>query len=91
MKPQRIQLSRARGWRMPADTRKVDRTTRWGNPFRDADRALAVQKFERWLATQPELIAAAKSELAGRNLACWCSLTGPCHADVWMRVINAQA
>ena len=31
--PQRIQLSRKKGWRMPANTVKVDRTTRWGNPF----------------------------------------------------------
>lgn len=32
--PQRIQLRRAKGWRMPADAVKVDRTTRWGNPFK---------------------------------------------------------
>lgn len=32
--PRRIQLSRARGWRMPPSTIKVDRTTRWGNPYR---------------------------------------------------------
>ena len=32
MKPQRIQLSRKKGWRMPPNTIKVDRTTRWGNP-----------------------------------------------------------
>lgn len=31
--PERIQLSRAKGWRMPPNTVKVDRTTRWGNPF----------------------------------------------------------
>jgi hypothetical protein len=31
--PRRIQLRRARGWRMPPDTVKVDRTTKWGNPF----------------------------------------------------------
>lgn len=31
--PRRIQLSRARGWRMPEGTIKVDRSTRWGNPF----------------------------------------------------------
>jgi len=31
--PKRIQLSRAKGWRMPADTVKVDRSTKWGNPF----------------------------------------------------------
>ena len=29
--PQRIQLSRAKGWRMPPNTVKVDRSTRWGN------------------------------------------------------------
>jgi hypothetical protein len=31
--PVRIQLSRAKGWRMPENTVKVDRTTPWGNPF----------------------------------------------------------
>lgn len=29
----RVQLRRAKGWRMPADTVKVDRSTTWGNPF----------------------------------------------------------
>jgi len=32
-KPRRVQLSRQKGWRMPANTVKVDRTTKWGNPF----------------------------------------------------------
>lgn len=31
--PQRIQLSRKKGWRMPENTVKVDRSTKWGNPF----------------------------------------------------------
>jgi hypothetical protein len=31
--PTRITLSRAKGWRMPPNTVKVDRSTRWGNPF----------------------------------------------------------
>lgn len=31
--PDRIQLSRAKGWRMPQNTVKVDRSTKWGNPF----------------------------------------------------------
>jgi Domain of unknown function (DUF4326) len=31
--PERIQLKRTKGWRMPENTVKVDRTTRWGNPF----------------------------------------------------------
>lgn len=33
IKPMRVQLRRARGWRMPANTVKVDRSTPWGNPF----------------------------------------------------------
>ncbi|MBX9793454.1 MAG: DUF4326 domain-containing protein [Burkholderiaceae bacterium] len=33
MTPQRVQLRRTKGWRMPADAIKVDRSTRWGNPF----------------------------------------------------------
>jgi len=35
--PKRVQLSRAKGWRMPENTLKVDRTTRYGNPFRDSE------------------------------------------------------
>jgi len=37
LKPQRIQLSRKKGWRMPENTVKVDRSTDWGNPFRVDD------------------------------------------------------
>ena len=31
--PVRIQLRRTKGWRMPENTVKVDRTTKWGNPY----------------------------------------------------------
>lgn len=33
MMPKRIQLRRTKGWRMPEGTVKVDRSTKWGNPF----------------------------------------------------------
>src|SRR4030081_3746029 len=33
MKPERIQLRRTSGWRRPANTLKVDRSTIVGNPF----------------------------------------------------------
>lgn len=36
-RPIRVQLSRAKGWRMPANTKKVDRSTRYGNPFLASD------------------------------------------------------
>jgi hypothetical protein len=34
-------------------------------------------------------IAAALEELRGRDLACWCPLDQPCHADVLLEVANA--
>lgn len=52
MQPQRIQLRRSKGWRMPPNTVKVDRTTKFGNPF-PIDcygRAKAVDKFRRFVA-----------------------------------------
>lgn len=41
--PERIQLSRAKGWRMPPGTIKVARPSKWGNPF-------TVEEFGRDLA-----------------------------------------
>lgn len=39
--PARVQLSRSKGWRMPPNTVKVDRSTIWGNPFTVQD-AIAI-------------------------------------------------
>lgn len=33
VKPKRIQLRRVKGWRMPPNTVKVDRATKWGNRY----------------------------------------------------------
>src|SRR5690242_2534546 len=45
--PARIRLQRTAGWRMPAGTVKVDRTTLWGNPFdvREYGRDFALHLF----------------------------------------------
>lgn len=32
-----------------------------------------------------------RGELAGRDLACWCPLTEPCHADVLLEIANSGA
>jgi len=44
----RVQLSRAKGWRMPPNTVSVARPTLWGNPFRvgveDAATCVALYK-----------------------------------------------
>lgn len=60
--PERITLSRTKGWRMPANTRVVTRATTFGNPFTisdardagykgsDAELALmVVRAFDKWL------------------------------------------
>ncbi|MFB6396808.1 DUF4326 domain-containing protein [Polymorphospora lycopeni] len=85
--PRRVQRRRSRGWRMPANTVYVGRPGRWGNPFPAAEptpdgRAEAVDRYRRWMAGRPDLIAAARRELADRNLACWCPIGQPCHADI---------
>lgn len=46
--PRRIQLKRTKDWRMPENTVKVDRTTRWGNPFRSAPDMPRSRAFEAW-------------------------------------------
>jgi hypothetical protein len=86
VRPMRIQLSRKAGWRMPANTVKVDRTTRFGN---HAGRGAgtpqdAVAAFRRWVEcdSDPAWRAAARALLKGKNLACWCRPGEPCHADV---------
>jgi hypothetical protein len=80
--------------RLPGNTVKVDRSTRWGNPLhvgRDGDRAECVARFERLLAgdcaSEAELVwretaLAHRSKLKGKNLACWCALPEPGRPDI---------
>lgn len=36
-------------------------------------------------------IEAAREELRGKDLVCWCSPNQPCHADVLLRIANEEA
>ena len=97
--PHRVRLQRSKGWTMPANTVKVDRTTRWGNPFTPQDAGsleAAVARHGEWLRGQlaaPDGRAAPSADeirqaLRGRNLACWCALDGPCHAELLLKIAN---
>ncbi len=97
--PQRIRLSRRKGWEMPLCARMVSRPSRFGNPFRSGkhpahitpeDRTHCARTFEVWLhrAAQSELRAEVRRELAGWDLACWCPLDGACHADALLALAN---
>lgn len=92
MKPVRIQLSRKKGWRMPPNTVKVDRTTRYGNDFvmaHEGMRAAAIEAFREQAKAQMECSPAFYAPLRGKNLACWCRLDQACHADVLLEIANA--
>lgn len=38
--------------------------------------------------TESQLTAEKIAELRGKDLACWCPLDGPCHADVLLKIAN---
>ena len=89
----RIRLRRIKGWRMPANTVKVARPTKWGNPFKigvDGSREEVLRKYRTWLmqklAEQPSFLA----PLRGKSLACFCKITEPCHADILLELANRE-
>lgn len=105
---ERIQLKRTKGWRMPANTVKVDRSTKWGNPFVPgkpapvgptkgeivADRRHAFILYRSMAPFNAQLVTAARAELAGKNLACWCPhddlYEDVCHAAVLLKIANGK-
>ena len=102
--PRRIQRQRTRGWRMPPGTIYVGRPTRWGNPFvplaayedeyvrfPGLDAVECVRLFEeRWRRNITLFVSCREMlvELRGHDLACWCRLGQPCHADVLLELAN---
>lgn len=120
--PERIQLRRTKGWRLPPGARAVTRPGYYGNPYKpgnvylvgdllpfplptartwegpcgDADlRAVkctdvdqAVDWFRMWATAALEVRSIAL--LRGLDLACWCPLDQPCHADVLLELANAS-
>ena len=76
----------------------IGRPSKWGNPFSHlagtkamyqvASREEAIQRYEEWLRSQPELMSAL-GELKGKVLGCWCSPKA-CHGDVLLRLANER-
>lgn len=84
----------------------VARPGPWGNPFRIGhtrrecegewekveDAATAV-RFFREMLTIPQRNYPTDAQVAtlrGKNLACWCKLGDPCHADVLLELANRE-
>jgi uncharacterized protein DUF4326 len=85
--PDRIQLSRKRGYRKPPGAVVVSRPSVWGNPFvigephaltggrpvRDREEAYGLYKLHTGEGGTYELdVAEVRRVLGGRDLACWC-------------------
>lgn len=91
--PKRIQRRRVKGWKMPEGAVYVGRPTKWGNPYHadlfSGDRERVVALFWKYLhhVNGAELRNAVK-ELRGKDLACFCPLDQPCHADVLLELAN---
>lgn len=89
---------------MPPNTVYVGRPTKWGNPAKIGtihwwdwnvkvypirNREDAVEYYRDWLPrnfTDKEI----REELRGKDLACWCPLSRPCHADILLAIANLE-
>lgn len=85
--PERIQRKRVKGWRMPPNTVSVTRPGPWGNYA-----GSTAADFQRWIDEMPNADRAfffdKLSELRGKNLACYCPKSQPCHADILLKLAN---
>ena len=102
MPPNTVYVGRPSKWGNPFSVRDAEAA---GLNFRSAEhaRAVVVRHFRwwldgdrvHWMGKESDAAAAAIlnniHDLRGKNLACWCPLDGPCHADVLLELANEVA
>ena len=121
----RVQRKRTKGYRLPENTKCVNRGTKWGNPIKLMAGIIYIDVSYRrnilsnwvyynvgdikdviylyrklWDGTRfqnPDLQYWSDrfkkldlNELKGKNLACFCALNNPCHADVLLEKANTS-
>ncbi len=77
----------------------IGRGSKWGNPFSHKRSQLAevivdtreeaIECYKNWLSTRPDLIEAAKKELKGKVLGCFCDPLD-CHGHVLAKIANEE-
>ena len=104
MSPQRIQLSRRKGYRKPEGAVVVARPSKWGNPFsvEEFGHRVAVDKYRHYIEGRIRDGHINLEPLRGKDLACWCPPASGyvdglrnedvirCHADVLLELANAD-
>lgn len=76
---------------VPKNSVYIGRPTKWGNPFVigvHGDRDQVIEKYRQYILMNPELYAAVKTELRGKNLICYCA-PKPCHGDILLQMANS--
>lgn len=69
---------------------KVDRSSKWGNPFEmpdDGSREQVVDKYERYYLPHKPALLSEIGSLKGKALGCWCA-PKLCHGDTLVRRIK---
>lgn len=88
-----VRVSRPGKWGNPH--RVLPAFVSCGVTFPEVTQRGAVYLFRQdWLnrlERHPERALADLAELRGKNLACWCALDEPCHADVLLELANGEA
>ena len=93
--PDAVIVARPSKWGNPFQVKRHQGRNGWwvlkGNyilaetPWREVSTQVAVRLFAERTARHMDL-----TELAGKDLACWCPLDQPCHADVLLELANAR-
>jgi hypothetical protein len=75
---------------MPENAVYVGRPTRWGNPYRVSEMPLGkcLEMYELWLSAQLKSNPGFLDPLMDKDLACFCRLDSPCHADILLRKLK---
>jgi len=85
----RVQRSRAKGSRLPPNTKCVTRPGKWSNPFTPEEDP-GFQQYQVHLDARLMAGALDLDDLRGFDaLACWCKPGAPCHADILVAMLDA--
>jgi len=62
----------------------------WFRDTKEEAMTLSVDAYRAWVAQPPQANIRERARLAlrGKNLACWCPPSSPCHADVLLEIAN---
>ncbi len=91
LQQKRIQRKRTKGWHMPENAVYVGRPSKWGNPFKGDEEfecVVAISAYEDWVRKNLSWDSCFLDSLKGKDLACWCPLNKPCHADVLLKFLR---